>query len=92
MRKLFWLCLLSVGLLVPVVAASGAGAQTASQSAPTSQDIRLRDQLIADQENLLNTYRCMFGVDTHAVPGGCGEPGTVAAGAVPRTLPKATSR
>ncbi|MDE0118026.1 MAG: hypothetical protein OXT07_15590, partial [bacterium] len=84
MRKLLWLCLLSVGLLVPVVAASGAGAQTASQSAPTSQDIQLRDQLIADQENLLNTYRCMFGVDTHAVPGGCGEPGTVAAGAAPQ--------
>ncbi len=84
MRKLLWLCWLSLGLLVPGVAASGAGAQTASQPAPTSQDIQMRDQLIADQENLLNTYRCMFGVDTHAVPGGCGEPGTVAAGTAPQ--------
>ena len=31
----------------------------------------MRDALIAEQENLLNVYRCMFQIDTHAVPGGC---------------------
>ena len=34
-------------------------------------DVEVRDRLIADQEALLNTYRCMFGVDTQVVPGGC---------------------
>lgn len=48
------------------------------------QDISTRDQLIADQENLLNTYRCLFGVDTHAVPGGCEDVDTVVAGAAPQ--------
>ena len=38
---------------------------------PTDTDITVRDQLIADQEALLNTYRCMFSIDTQIVPGGC---------------------
>ncbi|MXZ85819.1 MAG: hypothetical protein F4Z02_09220 [Acidimicrobiia bacterium] len=38
---------------------------------PTADDIAMRDALIAEQENLLNVYRCMFQIDTHAVPGGC---------------------
>ncbi|MXW57249.1 MAG: hypothetical protein F4X68_08690 [Acidimicrobiia bacterium] len=38
---------------------------------PTDDDVAMRDTLIADQENLLNTYRCMFQIDTHVVPGGC---------------------
>ena len=38
---------------------------------PTQEDIVIRDNLIAAQETLLNVYRCRFGVDTHAVPGGC---------------------
>ncbi|MCY3562576.1 MAG: hypothetical protein OXH26_01440 [bacterium] len=38
---------------------------------PTADDVAMRDTLIADQENLLNTYRCMFQIDTHVVPGGC---------------------
>lgn len=42
----------------------------------TREDIAVRDGLVAEQESLLNVYRCMFGVDTGAVPGGCvnGEP------------------
>lgn len=32
----------------------------------------MRDDLIAAQEKLLNTYRCMFNIDTQLVPGGCG--------------------
>ena len=36
-------------------------------------DVAAYDRLIADQEALLNVYRCRFGVDTHAVPGGCAD-------------------
>lgn len=39
---------------------------------PTSQTLRVRDDLVAAQEKLLNTYRCMFNVDIEVVPGGCG--------------------
>ena len=38
---------------------------------PTQQDITVRDELVANQEALLNTYRCLFKIDTHAVTGGC---------------------
>ena len=33
-------------------------------------EIETRDTLIGNQEALLNTYRCLFDVDTHIVPGG----------------------
>ena len=56
----------------------GAGA-----SAQTVGDVEARDQLIANQENLLNTYRCLFGVDTQVVPGGCPNPDTVTPGVSP---------
>lgn len=46
--------------------AAPASAQSAS---PT--DITKRDQLIAQQEALLNIYRCRFGIDVQQVPGGC---------------------
>ena len=52
-------------LLVGVIAAE------ASAHGPSSE-LAARDELIADQENLLNTYRCMFDIDTELVPGGCG--------------------
>ena len=38
----------------------------------TAREIAIRDQLIQEQEALLNTYRCMFDIDTEVVPGGCG--------------------
>ena len=38
---------------------------------PTRADLAERDRLIADQEALLNVYRCRFGIDTEVVPGGC---------------------
>ena len=47
-------------------------------SAQTQSDFEVRDQLIANQENLLNTYRCLFGVSTGAVPGGCPTPHWIA--------------
>ena len=52
-------------------------------SAQTQNDVEVRDQLIANQENLLNTYRCLFGVDTDVVPGGCPNPDTIAPGPAP---------
>lgn len=40
---------------------------------PTSEDIAVRDRLIAVQEALLNTYRCRFEfeIDTHVTPVDC---------------------
>ena len=42
-------------------------------SAQSVADIEARDSLIASQEALLNVYRCLFGVDTEVVPGGCAD-------------------
>ena len=52
-------------------------------SAQTQGDVEVRDQLIANQENLLNTYRCLFGVDTYVVPGGCPTPNRIEPGPAP---------
>ena len=51
-------------------------------AAQTAGDIAVRDELIADQEALLNAYRCRFDIDTELVPGGCadGVPARPAAG------------
>lgn len=48
-----------------------ASAQSAGESGFTQEDIAIRDSLIAAQETLLNVYRCQFGRDIGAVPGGC---------------------
>ncbi|MYB10410.1 MAG: CAP domain-containing protein [Acidimicrobiia bacterium] len=71
------------GLLVSISANSGASAQTAGGNPPTGEDIEVRDNLIADQESLLSIYRCLLGVDTQLVLGGCanGQP------VLGRTLP-----
>ena len=47
------------------------GAQIAGDNGPEIHEVSLRDNLIADQESLLNNYRCLFDIDTHVVPGGC---------------------
>ena len=52
-------------------------------SSQTQGDVEVRDQLIANQENLLNTYRCLFGVDTYVVPGGCPTPDRIEPGPTP---------
>lgn len=57
-----------------------------AQQAISQHDIQVRDYLIANQENLLNTYRCLFGVDVHAVPGGCEDPDTVVPDVAPQNL------
>ncbi len=69
---------LAAAVLATAVAASG---PATAQQAIGQRDIEVRDQLIANQENLLNTYRCLFGMDVHVVPGGCEDPDTVVAGA-----------
>lgn len=70
-------------LCVVVVALIAALAPPAS--AQTVADVSARDTLIAAQENLLNTYRCQFGVDTDAVPGGCGDRQTITPGVAPES-------
>ena len=70
---------LALGLGTAVVAPGGALAQ------PSSDDISVRDQLIANQENLLNTYRCLYQVDVGVVPGGCPNPDTTVPGAAPES-------
>ena len=53
------------GLAVPV--SSGAAAQDTT----VLEEINVRNELVAAQESLLNTYRCLFNIDTGVVPGGC---------------------
>ena len=43
----------------------------AFEGTPWQQDVDVRDSLIANQEALLNTYRCQFEIDIHMVPSGC---------------------
>lgn len=72
------------GILVAVLAAGLAIAVGSGVSAQSVVDVVVRDRLIADQENLLNTYRCLFGVDVEVVPGGCPNPDVVSPGASPQ--------
>lgn len=72
-----------VCLAAPVLAATGAGAQAEAAPQPPREAVAARDQLIANQENLLNAYRCIFNADIDAVPGGCPNPATVSPGPVP---------
>ncbi|WP_419927017.1 SRPBCC family protein [Candidatus Poriferisocius sp.] len=60
-------------LVVAVVAAL----LSPAASAQTRSDVEARDQLIADQGNLLNAYRCLFAMDTAQVPGGCPSPDVI---------------
>ena len=60
--------LLVAAVLATAVAASG---PATAQQGNSQHDSEVGDELIAVQENLLNNYRCLFGVDVYAVPGGC---------------------
>ena len=53
------------------LAASAALVAAGPARAQTTADLEARDELIAAQESLLNTYRCQFDIDTRLVPGGC---------------------
>ena len=80
-----------VCFVVALGAVVAVGPPVSAQTGVSAEDIAVRDQLIANQENLLNTYRCLFGTDTDVVPGGCPNPDTISPGAAPRTPPKTTS-
>jgi len=56
---------LFVGVVAPVSSVASA------QSSAILEEIAARDELVAAQESLLNTYRCLYDIDTHAVAGGC---------------------
>ena len=73
-----------LGVVLAVVVA-GLAVVGPGVSAQTVGEVVERDRLIADQEALLNVYRCMFSVDTQVVPGGCsnGEPALPAKGPDP---------
>ncbi len=73
-------CMFDVDVhVVPGGCVNGAPSSPAKDPAPfsgdlTAQDIAVRDNLIANQETLLNVYRCRFRIDMQQVPGGCPEP------------------
>ena len=80
-----WRLLARVGVAALVLAAGLGFVGSAGAAAQTVADVEARDRLIADQEALLNVYRCMFNVDTQVVPGGCsnGAPALPAKGPAP---------
>ena len=76
-----------LAVVVGVLAVGLGFAGVSGAAAQTVADIEVRDRLVADQEALLNVYRCMFDVDTEVVPGGCasGAPALPAKGPAPFT-------
>ena len=64
-------CALMGVVLAVAMAMSAVVALAPAASAQTMADVEARDQLIANQEALLNTYRCRFDIDTQIVPEGC---------------------
>ena len=60
-----------IAVVLAVLAATLSMADTAGAQSVSLAEIARRDQLIADQEALLNIYRCRFDIDAHQVPGGC---------------------
>lgn len=69
-----WPKTLLPALLALALSASWAPSGVSAQGVrPTQQDIAERDGLVSAQEALLNVYRCRFGIDTIAVPGGCAD-------------------
>ena len=80
-----WAVAWCVAAGVCVAAGGPAAAQPAAAEAATwsaAAAVGERDRLVDVQEALLNVYRCWFGVDVEAVPGGClgGAPAIAAAG------------
>ncbi len=66
-----------LAFVIAVLATVLALGESASAQPVGQAEIDRRDQLIAEQEALLNVYRCQFDIDTHLPPGGCvgGAPG-----------------
>ena len=63
----------AAGLAVAAGAQPGVGSQGADSGPGVdwAVEVAVRDGLVAEQEALLNAYRCRFGVDVEAVAGGC---------------------
>ena len=78
---------LATVLAAVCIAATGliASASPVAAAEPLAGEIETRDQLIAAQENLLNSYRCLYDTDTGLVPGGCGDPDQIEPGPAPAT-------
>ena len=73
-----------LGIVVSLgMAVSAIVVLTPVASAQTVADVTARDQLIANQEALLNVYRCRFDIDTEIVPGGCADGGLAQPAAEP---------
>ena len=68
MRRVFKFGATAVALLVVVGVVAGLSVASAHD---TDGEVASRDALITAQEDLLNTYRCMFSIDMQLVPGGC---------------------
>ena len=66
-----------LAVVIAVLATVLAITNTTSAQSVSVAEIVQRDRLIAEQEALLNVYRCRFDIDTHLSPGGCvgGAPG-----------------
>ena len=67
-------------VLAGVVAPVSSGA--AAQESTVLEEINFRNELVAAQESLLNTYRCLFNIDIGVVSGGCVD-GQPAQGPIP---------
>ena len=65
------IALVAACLLALAIGIGGVRAQSPSDTAFTLEDIKVRDNLVAAQETLLNVYRCRFGIDLPVVRGGC---------------------
>ena len=64
-----------VGALVVAALFGGvvapASSMASAQESSILDEINFRNRLVAAQESLLNTYRCLFNIDIGIVPGGC---------------------
>ncbi len=80
-----WLSTLSLIAVTVVMLGllTAVGAQPHSETPSLADEISMRDQLIANQESLLNTYRCQFNIDTQVVPNGCPLDGAPVLGVAP---------
>ena len=68
MSRVFKFGATAVALLVVLGVVAGLSVASAHD---TDGEVASRDALITAQEDLLNTYRCMFSIDMQLVPGGC---------------------
>ena len=76
-RKRRFVAWLAAAVLAAAVMSAPASNATAQGSTDYAALVAEWDRLIAAQENLLNAYRCLFGVDLEVVSGKCPAPEVV---------------